>query len=225
MFRDVASKVAWVGRTASMVFGLALVLALLLGIATMALAAVPGDPFKLGQMNRIDDAVTTLIGSHSGPMMVVDNDSEAQAARALDLRVEPNRAPMRVNSDSRVTNLNADKLDGQEAGDLAEPRGYAHVKLAGDVDPDYPSRGVNDVVTPTGKPNVYCFDLTFAPNAAVGSPHPNNNAVVATWTQTNASASDSVDVECDPPHDDAVARTFAADTGDPAAINFQIVFE
>ncbi len=118
MLRTAASKVAWVGRTASMVFGLALVLALLLGIATMALAAVPGDPFKLGQMNRIDDAVTTLIGSHSGPMMVVDNDSEAPAARALDLRVEPGRAPMRVNSDSRVTNLNADKLDGLDSTDF-----------------------------------------------------------------------------------------------------------
>jgi hypothetical protein len=44
MLRTVASKVAWVGRTASMVFGLALVLALVLGIATMALAAVPGAP-------------------------------------------------------------------------------------------------------------------------------------------------------------------------------------
>jgi hypothetical protein len=48
MLRTTASKVAWVGRTASMVFGLALVLALVLGVATMALAAVPGDPFKLG---------------------------------------------------------------------------------------------------------------------------------------------------------------------------------
>ncbi len=56
MFRGVVSKIAWVGRTASMVFGLALVLALILGIATMALAAMPGDPFKLGQVNTIDRA-------------------------------------------------------------------------------------------------------------------------------------------------------------------------
>jgi len=39
VLRNVASKVAWVGRTASMVFGLALVLALLFGVATMALGA------------------------------------------------------------------------------------------------------------------------------------------------------------------------------------------
>ena len=37
MIRSAASKVAWVGRTASMVFGLALVLALVLGVASMAL--------------------------------------------------------------------------------------------------------------------------------------------------------------------------------------------
>ncbi len=38
MLRKVASKVAWVGRTASMVFGLALLLALVFGVASMALA-------------------------------------------------------------------------------------------------------------------------------------------------------------------------------------------
>lgn len=103
MFRDVASKVAWVGRTASMVVGLALVLALILGIATMALAAVPGDPFKLGQVNRIDK-LTTLIGNTSGAMLAVDNDSTAPGARALDLRVDDGNAPMRVNSDARVAN-------------------------------------------------------------------------------------------------------------------------
>src|SRR5215218_10529796 len=118
MLRSVASKVAWVGRTASMVFGLALVLALVFGVAAMALAAVPGDPFKLGQVNRIDDALTTLIGSRSGAMMAIDNDSTAANARALDLRVEPNRAPMMVNSDKRVAKLNADKLDGLDSGDF-----------------------------------------------------------------------------------------------------------
>jgi hypothetical protein len=118
MLRTAAAKIAWVGRTASMVFGLALVLALVLGVATMALAAVPGDPFKLGQVNRIDDALTTLIGSRSGAMMSIDNDSTATNARALDLRVEPNRAPMVVNSDRRVANLNADKLDDKDSTDF-----------------------------------------------------------------------------------------------------------
>ncbi len=118
MIRNVAGKVMWVGRATVFLVGLAVTLALVLGAATVALAAVPGDPFKLGQVNRINDALTTLIGSRSGPMMTIDNDSTAANARALDLRVEPNRAPMAVNSDRRVTNLNADKLDGLDSSDF-----------------------------------------------------------------------------------------------------------
>jgi len=45
--RSMASKVAWVGRTASMVFGLALVVALILGVASAALSATGGN-FILG---------------------------------------------------------------------------------------------------------------------------------------------------------------------------------
>ncbi len=47
MIKTVASKVAWVGRTASMVFGLALVF----GVATMALGA-NGQTFILGKLNK-----------------------------------------------------------------------------------------------------------------------------------------------------------------------------
>lgn len=43
MLRSAASKVAWVGRTASMVFGLALVLALIFGVASMAAGATRGN--------------------------------------------------------------------------------------------------------------------------------------------------------------------------------------
>jgi len=64
----------------------------------MFCAAVPGDPFKLGQMNRINDAVSTLIGSNNGPMLAVDNDSTVTGARALDLRVDDGNASMRVNA-------------------------------------------------------------------------------------------------------------------------------
>lgn len=91
---------------------------------------MPGDPFKLGKVNRINDALTTLIGSRGGPMMAIDNDSTATSARALDLRVAPNRVPMTVNSDSKVTNLNADKLDGKEPGQIGREL-WAHVTKNG----------------------------------------------------------------------------------------------
>ncbi len=120
MIRSVAGKVAWVGRTAAMVFGLALVLALVLGVGTMALAAVPGDPFELGETNTINNALTTLRGSNAGgSMLVVDNDSSAAGSRALDLRVEEGRAPINVNAGAgRAANLNADKVDGKGADQI-----------------------------------------------------------------------------------------------------------
>ena len=146
MLRSAASKAMWVGRTAAAVFGLALVLALVLGVATMALAAVPGDPFKLGQANRINDAVTTLIGSRSGAIMAIDNDSTANNARALDLRVEPNSAPMAVNSDRRVTNLNADQLDNLDSSALMRASTYKAESFVTDNSTDSPNNTTSVLV-------------------------------------------------------------------------------
>jgi len=92
----------WVGTTTA-VIGLAIALALVLGVATMALAAVPGDTFKLGQSNVIN-AVSALAGNV--------NNSEGLDATAQNLQVKPGKAPMTVNSAAKVTNLNADKVDG-----------------------------------------------------------------------------------------------------------------
>ncbi len=151
--------------------------------------------------------------------MAIDNDSTAAGARALDLRVEPDRTPMRVNSDTRVTNLNADLVDGMNASTLLEPRGYAHIKIGGSVDTDYPSKGVVGVLIPEGKTSVYCFDLTFTPTAAVGSPHFNNSAVVAAATPNLVSSfNDVVRNNCPTTHRDAAVKTH------PEEVNFQVVF-
>jgi hypothetical protein len=122
MLRATASKAMWVGRGAAAVFGLALVLALLLGAATMALAAVPGDPFSLGRTNGID-RLSTLVGDVATPMLRVDNGSTAPGATALDLRVEAGRPPMRVNSVTKVANLNADRVDGLSSEELQGQQG------------------------------------------------------------------------------------------------------
>ena len=114
MAKSALGKVAWVGKTASMVFGLALILALLFGAATMALAAVPGDPFRLGQTNGID-TMSTLVGNVAGTMLRVDNTSTGVGATALELRVEAGKPPMKVNSATKVAQFNADKVDGKHA--------------------------------------------------------------------------------------------------------------
>ncbi len=98
MIRSAASKIAWVGRTASMVFGLALVLALVFGVASAALGA-DGDLFKVGRIN-VAESVSKLIKSGAGP--------------ALELQVDSGPA-LKVNSGAKVAKLNADKLDGLDS--------------------------------------------------------------------------------------------------------------
>jgi hypothetical protein len=115
MVRSVAKKVAWVGRTASMVFGLALVMALVLGVATMAFGA-NGSNFILGSLNNTATAITKLTGTvGGGPALQVSNPSTATGSTALDLQVATGKAPMKVNRTTKVTNLNADLLDGKDS--------------------------------------------------------------------------------------------------------------
>ncbi len=115
MLRSALSKVAWVGRTASMVFGLALVMALVLGVATSAMGA-NGQNFILGKLNNAATAVTGLVGNvDGGAALRVTNPNSGANDTALDLRVQAGEAPMRVNSAGKVANLNADTLDGKDS--------------------------------------------------------------------------------------------------------------
>jgi len=106
MLRKVASSVAWVGRTASMVFGLALILALMVGAATAAFGA-NGDFFKVGRSN-IASAVSTLTKNGAGP--------------ALSLKVDSG-PPLAVDSTGKVAKLNADRLDNLDSTRFVEVRG------------------------------------------------------------------------------------------------------
>ena len=103
-----------------MVFGLALVLALVFGVASMALGA-NGQAWILGQ-NNAATAVTKLAGAAGvdGPMLQLINNNTAANDTALDLRVQAGEAPMRVNSDTKVANLNADRLDGKDQSAFAD---------------------------------------------------------------------------------------------------------
>ena len=100
MFRSAASKVMWVGRATVFLVGLAVILALLFGVASTAFAHKGNKGFfHLGHKN-VTSKVSKLIKRGAGP--------------ALDLRVGSG-PPMKVNSSEKVANLNADKLDGKDA--------------------------------------------------------------------------------------------------------------
>lgn len=98
---------------------LAVAAALTLGTASAALAGSGvGGVFNLGKTNTVN-AITTLVGSVSGPSLRIDNNSTNSAATALDLQVEPGKTPMKVNSPTKVANLNADRLDDKSAEELS----------------------------------------------------------------------------------------------------------
>jgi hypothetical protein len=102
MLRNVASKVMWVGRATVFLVGLAVILAVALGVASTAFGA-DGQPLFLGRTN-VASTMSTLIKQGPGA--------------ALSLQVESGSPPLAVNSDTQVTNLNADKLDGKNDTDF-----------------------------------------------------------------------------------------------------------
>ena len=123
MIKSTASKVMWVGRATVFLVGLAVILALVFGIASRALGA-NGGGFILGKAANTATKVTGLVGKvATGSALVVKNPS---GGSALDLSVgdptaDPSTktvAPMKVNSQKVVTNLNADKLDGLDSANL-----------------------------------------------------------------------------------------------------------
>jgi len=121
----VAKKVMLVGRATTFAVGLAVILALTVGLASTALAGTGiGARFQLGQTNTVN-AITKLVGSVAGPSLQIDNNSTNAAATALDLQVEAGKAPMKVNSEGKVANLNADKIDNLDSSAFLPAAGKA----------------------------------------------------------------------------------------------------
>jgi hypothetical protein len=152
MLRSAAGKVMWVGRATVFMVGLAVILALLFGVATTALAGTGvGATFNLGKKNTVD-RLSQLVGSTAGSMLLVDNNG---AGTALDLRVgqgtDPSAktvAPMKVDSQAKVTNLNADKLDNKDSTEIGV-NGWEIVSAATSTDSN--SEKIAFVSCPTGK--------------------------------------------------------------------------
>ena len=107
MVGSVVSKVMWVGRATVFLVGLAVIAALLFGVATTALGA-NGDFFKVGRSNSAS-AVSVLDKRGAGP--------------ALRLEVG-NGKPLAVDSAAKVDNLNADRIDGKDSSALMPAKTY-----------------------------------------------------------------------------------------------------
>jgi hypothetical protein len=84
--------------------------------ATNAYATV--KTFMLGAANTSDSPTTVTASTTAWPttgnqrLLQLTNANTAAGATALGLNVATGHAPFTVNSGTKVTNLNADKLDG-----------------------------------------------------------------------------------------------------------------
>jgi hypothetical protein len=126
MTKQVFSKVMWVGRATVFLVGLAVMLALVFGVAVTALAGTGvGATFNLGKTNTVN-AISKLKGSVDGASLLIDNTSTGANATALSLHAEPGKAPMRVDSSTQVTNLNSDQLDGKDSEEFFPADTYAN---------------------------------------------------------------------------------------------------
>jgi len=86
--------------------------------ATIALAGSGvGGVFNLGQSNTVNQT-TTLTGSKAGPMLQIVNTNSQTGSTPLSLQTATGKPPLTVNSATRVTNFNADKVDGFHANGL-----------------------------------------------------------------------------------------------------------
>jgi hypothetical protein len=114
MTRKIIHRALRISRGLAFAAGAVVICAVVLGAATVALAAAPGDPFRLGKGNVIN-AVTKLVGKANSPRLVIDNNGNGVA---LSLQVKPGKPPMQVNSTRKVARLNADRLDNKNASDF-----------------------------------------------------------------------------------------------------------
>jgi hypothetical protein len=122
----------WVGRATVFLVGLAVILALVVGVASTALAA-NGQNFIIG--NGLPDTLKniatlptklTMQGTASGPALQVTQQSTNSGAKGIGVTVPAGKAPMTVNSTAgKATNLNADKLDGQDSTGFLAANGKA----------------------------------------------------------------------------------------------------
>jgi hypothetical protein len=171
----------------------AIIAALVGAVTATATAAVAGNGigavFNLGQANTVNQA-SVLAGSTAHDQLDVVNVNTGSSAKALGLlgksasapalnaantgggpalglTVNSGKSPFTVNSSTKVTNLNADRLDGLDSSGFAQGAGMQEL--------------ANRIVIPEGDPVVPLLSLpglgTFAATCYGGA-----NQALVRWT-------------------------------------------
>src|SRR5262245_36103088 len=100
-------------------FKAALVAAVVAAVVSAGAAVATTQAFTLGTTNRVDAPSTVVNATSNGvtnpvdaPLLTLNNRSSTANATPLSLVAASGHAPFKVNAETKVANLNADKLDG-----------------------------------------------------------------------------------------------------------------
>ena len=96
--------------------------------------AATGGKFILGQSNTASSK-STLSAPIGDKALTVTNKSTKPGAMALGLNVASGHPPFKVNSPTKVANLNADSLDGQDSTAFGQVREFSHSIAAASAGP------------------------------------------------------------------------------------------
>jgi hypothetical protein len=143
----------------------ALVIAFVVALTSSGTAAAVSYVI-LGGTNQAA-TTTTLKSAVNGPVLQLTNTNSSGGtnARGLTITVPAGRAPMTVSSSTKVTNLNADKLDGVDSSSLARGTGVTvlsnrRVLANGDIDKlmlKLPNLGELRAYCPIGDPSATIY--------------------------------------------------------------------
>jgi hypothetical protein len=99
---------------------------IVVGGTALAITYTPSKKvaLKLNKPSLVATAATALYSNAIGPALTIGTDSTDSSATPLSLDTQTSeQAPMKVDSESKVDNLNADKVDGLDSTELKGQRG------------------------------------------------------------------------------------------------------
>jgi hypothetical protein len=114
-------------------FKTALIAAVVSAVVSAGAAVATTQAFVLGTNNRVNapSSVTnvqdngTTANPVNAPLLTLENKSTTANATALSLLAAPNHPALKVNTQTKVPNLNADQLDGKDSAYFLAKTGRA----------------------------------------------------------------------------------------------------
>jgi hypothetical protein len=170
--------------------------------------AASGGKFILGQSNTATSK-STLSAPIADKALTVTNNSANPGATALGLNVAKGHPPFRVNSGTKVANLNADQIDGQNSTAFGQVRQFSHTIAAASAGPPQFEMVTFHGLTLSSQGNIFAgpqlqctlyakspdageFDATDSTNRSAGitSTH-GSNTPITNWVVADAYGDDT----------------------------------